>query len=58
VPLGASAYAKSGNARCPDFHARSFAGGMFVEGRWAYFAFIINWYAPEAEDPETDGCQA
>lgn len=53
VPLGVSVYAKSGNADAPDFHARSFAGGMFVAGRWAYFAFIINWYAPEGEDPET-----
>ena len=24
---------------------------MFVGGRWAYFAFIINWYALEAEGP-------
>jgi hypothetical protein len=26
---------------------------MFVDGRWAYFAFVINWNAPEAEHPET-----
>lgn len=53
VPLGVSAYAKSGNADTPDFHARSFAGGMFVSGHWVYFAFIINWYASSQEDPET-----
>jgi beta-lactamase class A len=53
VPLGVSAYAKSGNADTPDFHARSFAGGMFVSGRWVYFAFIINWYASSPDDPET-----
>jgi beta-lactamase class A len=53
VPLGVSTYAKSGNADIPDFHARSFAGGMSVSGRWVYFAFIINWYAPDADDPET-----
>jgi beta-lactamase class A len=53
VPLGVSAYAKSGNADIPDFHARSFAGGMFANGRWAYFAFIINWDAASAEDPQT-----
>src|SRR3954447_15500610 len=29
----------------PDFHARAFAGRRFVGARWAYFAFIINWYA-------------
>jgi beta-lactamase class A len=53
VPLGVSAYAKSGNADTPNFHARSFAGGMFVSGHWVYFAFIINWYAPSPDDPET-----
>lgn len=53
VPLGVSAYAKSGNADFPNFHVRSFAGGMFVGGRWAYFSFIINWGAPADEDPQT-----
>lgn len=53
VPLGVSAYAKSGNADLPNFHVRSFAGGMFVGGRWAYFSFIINWDAPADEDPQT-----
>jgi beta-lactamase class A len=53
VPLGVSAYAKSGNADMPDFHARSFAGGMFFGDQWVYFAFIINWYAPSGADPET-----
>lgn len=53
LPLGASVYAKSGNADVPNFHARSIAGGLFVSNRWVYFAFVINWYAPEAEDPET-----
>jgi hypothetical protein len=53
VPLGVSAYAKSGNADTPNFHARSFAGGMFVSGEWVYFAFIINWYASSLDDPET-----
>lgn len=53
APLGVSAYAKSGNADTPDFHARSFAGGMFVAGQWVYSAFIINWYASSLEDPET-----
>ena len=53
LPLGASAYAKSGNVDAPDFHVRSLAGGMFAGGRWAYFAFIVNCYAPSEEDPET-----
>jgi len=53
VPLGVSAYAKSGNADIPGFHARSFAGGMFFGDRWAYFAFIINWDAASPEDPQT-----
>jgi len=53
VPLGVSAYAKSGNADTPNFHARSFAGGMLVSDHWVYFAFIINWYASSPDDPET-----
>lgn len=53
VPLGVSAYAKSGNADIPGFHARSFAGGMFANGRWSYFAFIINWDSEAPEDPQT-----
>lgn len=53
LPLGASVYAKSGNADVPNFHARSIAGGLFVSNRWVYFAFVINWDAPEANDPET-----
>jgi beta-lactamase class A len=53
LPLGASAYAKSGNADVPDFHARSIAGALFVSNHWVYFAFIINWFAPEADDHET-----
>lgn len=53
APLGVSAYAKSGNADAPGFHARAFAGGMFVADRWAYFAFILNWYAQEVGDPRT-----
>lgn len=53
VPLGVSAYGKSGNADAPGFHARSFAGGMFFAGRWVYFAFLLNWYEQEADDPRT-----
>jgi len=55
VPLGVSAYAKSGNADTSGFHARAFAGGMFFADRWVYFAFILNWYAPERDDPQTVG---
>jgi beta-lactamase class A len=53
VPLGVSVYAKSGNVDFPDFHARAFAGGMFFGDQWVYFAFILNWYAPEGDDPQT-----
>jgi beta-lactamase class A len=53
LPIGASAYAKSGNADTSGFHARSIAGGLFFGDQWVYFAFIINWYAESAEDPET-----
>ena len=53
VPLGVSVYAKSGNADAPGFHARAFAGGLFLGDQWVYFAFILNWYAPEGDDPRT-----
>ena len=53
LPLGVSAYAKSGNADFTNFHARSLAGGMFVGGQWVYFAFIINWHTPSEQDPDT-----
>ena len=51
LPLGVSAYAKSGDADVPGFHARSIAGGLFVADRWVYFAFVLNWYEAEADDP-------
>jgi hypothetical protein len=47
-----SAYAKSGNADMPGFHARSIAGGLFTGDQWIYFAFIINWYAQTGDDPD------
>jgi len=53
VPVGASAYAKSGNADAPGFHARAIAGGLHFGDKWVYFAFIINWYAQSAADPQT-----
>jgi beta-lactamase class A len=53
LPLGVSAYAKSGNVDFPGFHARSLAGGIFFSGHWVYFAFIINWYASGGGDAET-----
>jgi beta-lactamase class A len=53
LPLGVSAYAKSGNADARNFHARSIAGGLFVPNRWIFFAFILNWYAASLLDPQT-----
>ena len=59
LPLGISAYAKSGNADFPKtehnegFHARSIAGGMFFGDQWVYFAFVLNWDNPEAHDRKT-----
>ena len=53
LPLGTSAYAKSGNADTERFHARSIAGGLYFADQWVYFAFIINWYAESVDDPET-----
>jgi beta-lactamase class A len=53
LPLGVSAYAKSGNADSPGFHMRSIAGGLFFSGQWIFFAFIINWFADTPTDEET-----
>ena len=53
VPLGVSAYAKRGNADTEGFHMRSFAGGMFFDNTWVYFAFVINWDSPAGTDPQT-----
>jgi len=59
LPLGVSAYAKSGDgdspktANFPGFHFRSIAGGMFFNDHWVYFAFIINWDNPDPDDPAT-----
>jgi len=53
LPLGVSAYAKSGNADTAGFHARSLAGGMLFGSQWVFFAFVINWYAQSDTDPAT-----
>jgi beta-lactamase class A len=53
LPLGVSAYAKSGNADTAGFHARSIAGGLLFGSQWVYFAFVINWYAQSDADPAT-----
>jgi beta-lactamase class A len=53
LPLGVSAYTKSGNADTAGFHARSIAGAIFVADQWVYFAFVINWYAEADVDPHT-----
>ena len=53
LPLGVSAYAKSGNVDFPGFHARSIAGGLFFSNRWIFFAFVINWLAEEFDDSKT-----
>jgi beta-lactamase class A len=53
LPLGVSAYAKSGNADTAGFHARSIAGGLFFSNQWVFFAFIINWYAESLDDSIT-----
>ena len=53
LPLGVSAFMKSGNADSPGFHARTIAGGMFVDRRWVFFAFMLNWYAESGDDAPT-----
>jgi beta-lactamase class A len=52
-PLGASAFCKGGSIDVPGFHCLSVPGGMFVDDRWVFFAFTINWDAPAETDPAT-----
>jgi beta-lactamase class A len=53
LPLGVTAFAKGGSIDVPGFHALCAPGAMYFNGRWVYFATIINWYAPGETDPET-----
>ena len=53
LPLGLSAFMKSGNADSPGFHARTIAGGLYVDRRWVFFAFMLNWYSEAGSDPST-----
>jgi beta-lactamase class A len=52
-PLGPNVFGKAGYFDVDGQHARCVAGGMHFAGRWAYFAMIINWNAPDVNDPET-----
>jgi beta-lactamase class A len=53
VPFGTTGFAKTGYADVKGFHVRSNAGGMTFDGRWVYFAGVINWDAPEDQDLRT-----
>jgi len=50
VPLGVSGFAKTGYADFPGFHVRSNAGAMTFDGKWVYFAGVINWDTAELPD--------
>jgi beta-lactamase class A len=53
VPFGTRGFAKTGYSDFPGFHARSNAGAVTFDGKWIYFASIINWGSPEPNDPQT-----
>jgi beta-lactamase class A len=53
VPFGTRGFAKTGYSDFPGFHARSNAGAVTFDGKWIYFASIINWNSPEQTDPQT-----
>jgi len=53
VPFGTRGFAKTGYSDFPGFHARSNAGAVTFDGKWIYFASIINWDSPEPNDPQT-----
>jgi beta-lactamase class A len=52
-PLGASVFGKAGYFDSVGEHGRCIAGGMYFPDRWVYFATILNWDAPEQDDPKT-----
>ena len=52
-PLGVNAFGKAGYADVAGAHARSIAGGVYFPDRWVYFSIVLNWDAPEADDPKT-----
>jgi beta-lactamase class A len=52
-PLGLSVFGKAGYADVPDAHVRSIAGAVYFPHRWVYFSMVLNWDAPQADDPET-----
>jgi beta-lactamase class A len=53
VPLGVSAFMKGGSIDANPSHALCLAGDMFLAGRWAYVATMINWEKAGDSDPET-----
>jgi beta-lactamase class A len=52
VPPGVSGFAKTGYADFPGFHVRSNAGAMTFQGKWVYYAGVINWDAAELHDED------
>jgi len=53
MPLGVSAYLKSGSIAFRREHALSLAGGAFIpDRRWVYFSFLINWVDGEGGDDQ------
>lgn len=53
VPLGVSAFIKGGSIDTPGFHGLCLPGGLFVNNRWVFFCFTINWRARAETDPKT-----
>lgn len=53
LPFGVQAFSKGGSIDVPGFHCLCAPGGMVVNGRWVFFAFIINWSAASETDPAT-----
>ncbi len=53
-PLGLSVLGKAGYADIPGSHARSIAGAVYFPDRWVYFSMVLNWDAPEGDDPQTE----
>ena len=53
--LGSSGFGKGGSFDAGNSHGLALAGGMYLSGRWVFFATLINWEKASEFDPATVG---
>lgn len=55
IPLGIDGFGKGGQIAADGHYAISFAGGMYIPERWAYFALLLNWTDADGAAAEIQG---